>query len=97
MAIARAAPGSKEVRFNARLSEKQKALLQRAADLKGISLSDFILGTAQDEALRVIEAHEIVRLSRRDGVAFLLALENPPAARADVVKRFSKARKHRAR
>ena len=90
-------PQVKQERFNARLSEEQKAILQRAADLKGISLSDFILGTAHDEALRIIEAHEVIRLSQRDSAAFLQAIENPPAANSDVVERFNKAEKHRAR
>jgi uncharacterized protein (DUF1778 family) len=89
-------PQVKQERFNARLSEEQKAILQRAADLKGVSLSDFVLGTAHDEALRIIEAHEVIRLSQRDSIAFLEALENPPAASDKVIERFNKARKHRA-
>lgn len=86
----------KQERFNARLSEDQKAILQRAADLKGVSLSDFVLGCAHDEALRIIEAHDMIRLSRRDSISFLTALENPPAASADMIDRFKKVKKHRA-
>jgi uncharacterized protein (DUF1778 family) len=89
-------PQVKQERFNARLSEEQKAILQRAADLQGMSLSDFVLSTAQDEALRVIESHEIIRLSQKDSAAFLQALESPSAASEDVMNRFAKARKHRA-
>jgi uncharacterized protein (DUF1778 family) len=88
---------AKPERFNARLSEEQKTILQRAADFKGMSLSDFILGSAHDEAIRIIEAHEVVRLSRRDSAAFLQALENPPAVPPGVIERFKEARKHRAR
>jgi len=89
-------PQVKQERFNARLSEEQKAILQRAADLQGMSLSDFVLSSAHDEALRIIEAHEIIRLSKRDSEAFLQALESPPAASQHVIERFAKAGKNRA-
>ncbi|HEY9179179.1 MAG TPA: DUF1778 domain-containing protein [Candidatus Baltobacteraceae bacterium] len=89
-------PQVKQERFNARLSEEQKAILQRAADLQGMSLTDFVLSSAHDEALRIIEAHEIIRLSQRDSEAFLQALESPPAASKHVIERFVKAGKHRA-
>lgn len=88
------ASSKQEKRFNARLSEGQKALLQSAADLKGMTLSDFILGTAHDEAVRTIEAHEIIRLSRRDSMAFIAALEEPRAATTEIIERFARARKH---
>ncbi len=84
-------------RFNARLSDEQKTILQRAADLKGMSLSDFILGTAHDEALRTIAAHEIIRLSHRDSAAFLEALERPPTVDTQTIARFRKVRKYRAK
>jgi uncharacterized protein (DUF1778 family) len=86
----------KQGRFNARLSEEQKAILQRAADLQGMSLSDFVLSSAHEEAMRIIEAHEVIRLSQRDSAAFLAALEIPPVADEKVMKRFANARKQRA-
>ena len=89
-------PQVKQERFNARLSEEQKALLQRAADFQGMSLSDFVLRSAHDEALRIIEAHEIMRLSKRDSEAFMQALKSPPAGSRHVIQRFTKAAKHRA-
>ncbi len=96
MAVTLPDPSGKPERFNARLSQEQKELLQRAADLKGMSLSDFILGTAHDEALRTIAAHDVVRLSRRDGISFLAAIEHPAVVETDVLRRFQTARKHRA-
>lgn len=84
---------AQDTRFNARLSSQQKALLQRAADLKGMSLSDFIIGTAHDEALKTIESHEIIRLSHRDSKAFMKALEKPAVASTPVIRRFARARK----
>jgi uncharacterized protein (DUF1778 family) len=41
---------SKEERLNLRTSAETKQLLQRAADVKGVSLSEFILGPAREQA-----------------------------------------------
>ncbi|MDQ2681027.1 MAG: DUF1778 domain-containing protein [Candidatus Eremiobacteraeota bacterium] len=96
METASAEPRAKDGRFNARLSDEQKTILQRAADLKGMSLSDFILGTAHEEALRTIAAHEVIRLSRRDRAVFLSLLENPPIPDEQTLERFRKVRKYGA-
>lgn len=65
-------------RLEARLGAKQKALLQHAADLKGRTLSDFVLSAAYESAARVIKEHEEIALSLRDREIFVKALLNPP-------------------
>jgi uncharacterized protein (DUF1778 family) len=42
-------------RFDARLNEEQKLLIQRAADLEGRTMTDFVLHNAQGAAERTIE------------------------------------------
>lgn len=64
-------------RLEARLSREQKALLQRAADLTGRTLTDFVVGSAQAAAEEAIRAHEVITLSVRDSVAFVESLLAP--------------------
>jgi uncharacterized protein (DUF1778 family) len=65
-------------RLEARISPETKALLQKAADLEGRTLTDFIVATVQAEACRVIERHQTLKLSFEDSEAFVNALLNPP-------------------
>lgn len=66
-------------RLEARISTTQKALLQRAAQLSGRTLSEFVVASAQEAASRVIEAHEIIMLTREQQAAFVQTLLNAPA------------------
>jgi uncharacterized protein (DUF1778 family) len=65
-------------RLEARISPEIKALLQKAADLEGRTLTDFAIATLQTEAYRVIERHQKLKLSIEDSEAFVNALLNPP-------------------
>jgi uncharacterized protein (DUF1778 family) len=70
----------KPARFGARLTPEQKMLFERAAALTGKSLSDFVIGAAQDVANRTIQDFEIMRLSERNSRALMEALLNPRPA-----------------
>lgn len=65
-------------RLEARLPASVYALLKRAADLKGRSITDFVVSAAQAAAQRVIEDDEIIRLSADDQARFAQALLDPP-------------------
>ena len=65
-------------RLEARITPETKALLQKAADLEGRTLTDFVIASVQSEALRVIERHQTLKLSMGDAEAFVDALLNPP-------------------
>lgn len=69
-------------RLEARISPETKALLQKAADLQGRTLTDFVLASVQAEALRVIQQYETLKLSAEDSQAFVDALLNPPEPNA---------------
>jgi uncharacterized protein (DUF1778 family) len=69
-------------RLEARLPASVYALLKRAAELKGRSITDFVVDAAQDAAQRVIEEDGIIRLSAEDQARFARALLNPPAPSA---------------
>lgn len=69
-------------RLEARLPASVYALLKRAAELKGRSLSDFVVNAARDAAQRAIEDEGLIRLSAEDQARFAQALIEPPAPNA---------------
>jgi uncharacterized protein (DUF1778 family) len=71
---------AKTARLEARLTDEQKALFQRAADLSGRSLTEFVVSSAQEIAARTVREHEVLTLGGRDRQVFVDALlkPNPP-------------------
>lgn len=65
-------------RFEARISREQKELLREAAELRGQTLTDFVMSMAQEGAQRTIEMARLIQLSARDQERFVDALLNPP-------------------
>jgi uncharacterized protein (DUF1778 family) len=68
----------KRERLEARVTSEQKALFQRAADLQGRSLTDFVVSALQDAAEDAIRSHHVLTLSAHDSRIFAEALMNPP-------------------
>ncbi|MBU6464392.1 MAG: DUF1778 domain-containing protein [Bradyrhizobium sp.] len=68
---------ARDERLEARVSRDQKALFQRAADLQGRTLTDFVIASVHDAAVRVIEETQTIRLSATDSRAFAEALLHP--------------------
>ncbi|TYQ25373.1 DUF1778 domain-containing protein [Pseudanabaena sp. UWO310] len=66
-------------RLEARISPEIKAVLQKAADLEGRSLTDFVVASLHKAACQVIEQHQILKLSIEDSEAFVKALASAPA------------------
>src|SRR5438128_11308474 len=69
---------SKPYRFDARLDEDQKTLIQRAADLEGRTMTDFVLHSAEAAAERTIQDRVTLILSARETESFVTAILNPP-------------------
>ena len=67
----------KPERLEARLTPEQKALLQRAADLSGRTLSEFVISSAQAAAQETIRTHHIIELTARESEQLANALLNP--------------------
>ena len=75
-----ATPRARSERFDARLSADDKQLLDRAAELTGRTLTEFVVSSAREAAQRTIERYEVMVLTDpRDQAAFVNALLNPPA------------------
>jgi uncharacterized protein (DUF1778 family) len=68
----------KPERLEARVTREQKQLIERAAELEGRSITDFVVASAQSAARQVIQDHEILKLTARDREVFVQALLNPP-------------------
>ena len=69
---------ARTTRIEARITPDALAIVKRAAELQGRSLSDFVVAAAQDAAIRTIEATGIIRLSIDDQRLFAEAIINPP-------------------
>ena len=82
-------------RMNLRVLPEQKATLVRAAALRNTDLTDFVLQPALREAKAVIEEAERIVLSKRDSLAVLNILENPPAPNARLRKAIAALPKRR--
>lgn len=65
-------------RLEARLPASVYATLKRAAELKGRSITDFVVSAAHDAARLAIEEEGIIRLSAEDQLRFAQALLDPP-------------------
>ncbi len=72
----------KTTRLEARITAAQKALLQQAAELRGQTLTEFVVRAGEEEATRVLERAGVLVLSTRESAAFVEALLDPPAPNA---------------
>ena len=66
-------------RLEAPATDDQKALFQRAADLTGRALTDFVVSSAEETATRTAHEREVLTLSGLDRKVFLDALLNSPS------------------
>ena len=63
-------------RIDLRTSPEIKELIVRAASTAGMSVSAFLLGTAQERAKQILAQREMITLTSRDWNAFAKALDN---------------------
>ncbi len=80
-------------RLEARITTDLHAMLKRAAEIEGRTMTDFVVSAVQDAAQRAIEHSEIVRLSIADQECFANALLSPPKAAPALKRAFASRRK----
>ena len=80
-------------RLEARISTDLHAMLKRAADMQGRTMTDFVVAAVQQAARQAIEQAEVIRLSFSDQEAFANALLKPPKPNAALKKAFAQRRK----
>jgi uncharacterized protein (DUF1778 family) len=85
-------PGERKrsARIEARIAPDALAVVKRAAELQGRSISDFIVAAAQEAAHKTIEEANIIRLSIEDQQRFVDLLLDPPGL-SPALKRARKA------
>ena len=79
-------------RLEARLPATVYALLKRAAEIQGRTLTDFVVSAAHDAARRAIEETELVRLSLEDQQRISNAILNPPEPTPALHRAFQRHR-----
>ena len=72
----------KRSRLEVRLTEAQKGLLQKAADVRDESLTDFVTRVSETAARKELEKSGILVLGSEDQQAFVKALLGPPKPNA---------------
>jgi uncharacterized protein (DUF1778 family) len=79
-------------RLEARLPSDVHALLKRAAEIEGRTLTDFVVSAAREAACRTIEETEIIRVCVEDQRQIAAALLNPPKPTPALKKAFRRRR-----
>lgn len=69
---------NRTARLEARIAPDALAVVKRAAELEGRSVSDFVVSAAQEAARKTIEEASVIRLSTEDQRRFVDLLINPP-------------------
>lgn len=93
-AVRKTTDRTRSERLEARITAEQKALIQRAAEIEGRSVTDYVIASVQDAARRTLGARETIALSAADSRAFVDALLDPPPVNArlkDSVRRYRAA------
>jgi uncharacterized protein (DUF1778 family) len=83
---------AKDNRIDLRVTQEQKALLEQAASLKGVSLSAYTILHLLPVAQQDIAAQEKLTLSDRDRDLLMASLDNPPALRGNLKSAIAKHR-----
>ena len=75
-------PGEQKrtTRLEARITPDALAVVRRAAEIEGRSVSDFVVTAAREAARRTIEETHLIRISVEDQRRFVELLIDPPAA-----------------
>ncbi|UTC57524.1 DUF1778 domain-containing protein [Treponema sp. OMZ 305] len=87
MEIVKMAVALKNVRIDLRANTQQKSTLERAAELKHLSLSSYILSTSLKQAQIDLTENDTLVLSNRDRDLIMMALDKPPEPN-DALKRL---------
>ena len=69
---------ARSTRLEARLTPAALAVVKRAAEIEGRSVSDFVVAAAQAAAARTIEQTHLIRLAADEQRRFVDLLLDPP-------------------
>lgn len=83
---------NRTARIEARITPAALAVVRRAAEIQGRSVSDFVVAAAREAASRTIEETEIIRLSVEGQRQIAELLLNPPEPTAALKRAFQRRR-----
>ncbi len=86
------ASARKDERYEFRLSSSDRALLERAAELRGLKFSEFVLQALRERAESTLRENDIILLTGEDRRAFVDALMNPPRLSRKLREAFERHR-----
>jgi len=78
-------------RLVARITDDQKRLFQRAADVQGRNLSDFVVASVLEAATRAVQGHATIHLDLAASEAFVDEMLNPsplPERLQETIRRY---------
>lgn len=81
-------------RLEARVTSEQKRIIERAAEIRGTSITDLIVATTLEAATKAIKDHDILVLNGEASKAFARALLNPPPPNARAKAAWRRYRKN---
>lgn len=85
---------TRTARLEARIAPEALAVVRRAAEIQGRSVSDFVVAAAQDAARKTVAEAEILRLSHEAQEQIISMLLNSPAPTAALARAFERHRTH---
>jgi uncharacterized protein (DUF1778 family) len=80
--MARNVSARKLERLEARLNPEEKKTIEMAARIRGATVTDFVVSSAKEAALRTIRDNDVLVLSEEARKVFVEALLHPPKANA---------------
>ena len=78
-AVRRQPRSRKQERLEARVTPEQKRLIERAAELRGTTITEFVVVSAQQAAANTIKDFETLTIRDEAREVFIRAVLNPPA------------------
>jgi uncharacterized protein (DUF1778 family) len=85
---------AKDTRLHIRCDQEMRRLLDKAAAYAHMSVSEFVLRHAIEQAQSLVQANEAMTLSQDDFAAFLDALDTPAPANPALRRAFALHAKH---
>lgn len=79
---------SKETRISVRIKPAQKALIARAARLRGATVTQFVLENALHAASQLVAEEKRFEMTRQQFKRFCRALDAPPAKNLKAMQRL---------
>jgi uncharacterized protein (DUF1778 family) len=83
---------NRTARLEARIAPEALAVVRRAAEIQGRSVSDFVVAAAQEAAQKTVSEVEVIRLSREAQEQFVKLLTRPAKPNPALKKAFARHR-----